>query len=259
MKWPESVTIIRHGESAYNALKALKNADPLYAEFKRAHSRRAKDPELARALVDKLLEVGTFILGVSDRDTPLTERGQQQAEVTGAKLKDRIRLPDVILVSPYKRTHQTLGHMAVGWPELGDVKQIEDERLREQEHGIATIYSDWRIFEILHPEQEKLRRQNGAYWYRYPQGESVPDVRERLRSLNNKITRDYAGLDVMMISHHLTKLGYRANMEELDEHGFIDLNKNNKPINCGVTIYKGYPDLGKDGKLILDIYNEKFY
>ncbi len=32
-----------------------------------------------------------------------------------------------------------------------------------------------------------------------------------------------------------------------------------KPINCGVTVYEGHPELGSDGKLVLKEYNEKLY
>ena len=34
------------------------------------------------------------------------------------------------------------------------VKIIEDERIREQEHGLSSIYNDWRVFFTLHPEQK---------------------------------------------------------------------------------------------------------
>lgn len=259
MKWPDTVTVVRHGESAYNALKVRKEADPLYKEFKSAYNRRKRDPETAKGLAQQLMDDGRFLLGVGDHETPLTERGEQQAEITGGRLSEIIDLPDVIFVSPYLRTHQTLARMAMGWPELGDVKTVEEERIREQEHGISSLYHDWRIFNIMHPEQDAFRDSQGPYWYRYPQGENVPDVRERHRSMLGTFTRDYVGQNVLMVGHHLSILSLRANLERLDATGFRDLDENHKPVNCGATVYRGNPDIGQNGRLELDIYNRQLY
>jgi broad specificity phosphatase PhoE len=259
MKWPNTLTVVRHGQSAYNQLKGLKADDPLYAEFKAAHNRRRKDPETARRLAQQLIDDGRFILGSGDHDTELTEVGKQQAETTGSRLSELITLPDVILVSPYLRTHQTLGCLAVGWPELRDVKTVEEERLHEQDHGLSILYNDWRIFEIMHPEQEALRHLQGPYWYRYPQGENIPDVRERHRSLQVTLTREYSDQSVLMIGHHLSILALRTNLERLDAAGFQDLDDHQKPVNCGVTVYRGNPTVGQDGHLELDIYNKQLY
>lgn len=259
MKWPNTLTVVRHGESAYNVLKDLKNQDPDYVEFKKAYYRRKKDPERARELASKLVDSGAFILGVGEHDTAMTENGHLQAEVTGKRLSAEVELPDVIIVSPYDRTVNTLGHMAVGWPELIKVKRVEDDRLREQEHGLSGLYNDWRVFQVLHPEQDALRSIQGPYWYRYPQGENVPDIRERARSMVTTISRDYNEQNVMVITHHLWILALRANLERLDVPGYTDLDTNHKSINCGVTIYRGDPSQGSDGKLILDTYNEQLY
>ncbi len=157
MKWPNRLTVIRHEESAYNIQKELKNKDPEYVEFKKAYNNRKKDPERARELALKLVESGAYILGVGEHDTATTDTGEAQAITTGQRLREKLEVPDVVLVSPYDRTIITLGHMSISWPELKDAKVVEDERLREQEHGLAVLYNDWRIFNILHPEQEALR------------------------------------------------------------------------------------------------------
>ncbi len=259
MKWPNTLTIVRHAESAYNELKAKKEADPLYQDFKKEFNRRGKNSTRVEELARELMRIGSFALGTGDHDTEITTLGAGQAEITGMRLPELIPKPDVILVSPYGRTWKTLGHMTIGWPELADVKQVEEVRLREQEHGLSLLYSDWRIFETLHPEQAALRKIQGSYWYRFPQGENVPDVQERLRSLTNTLTRDYYEQNVLMIAHHLTILGLRANLERFGADEFMRLDEQEKPINCGATIYRGDPDLGQNGKLILDIYNKKLY
>lgn len=259
MKWPNTVTVVRHGQSEYNELKGLKEKDPLYSDFKKAYNRRERDPETARMLAKQLLEDGKLLLDTGDHDTELTELGERQAESTGSRLGEIIDLPDVIFVSPYSRTHQTLAKMAIGWRELSDVETVEEERIREQEHGLTLLYNDWRIYNLMHPEQETLRDMQGSYWYRYPQGENVPDVRERHRSMLGTFTRDYQEQNVLMVGHHLSILSLRANLERLDAEGFKDLDDNHKPVNCGVTVYRGNPDIGQAGRLELDIYNRQLH
>ncbi len=255
MKWPNTLTVVRHAESAYNVLKAQKEQSAEYGEFRRAYERRETEPGHARELALQLIADGGFALEVGDHDTGLTPAGERQALHTGARLSELIPLPDVVLLSPYLRAHRTLHQMTVGWPPLADVRTVEEERLREQEFGLALLYNDWRVFQILHPEQEALRRIQGPYWYRHPQGENVPDVRERIRSVLGTITRDYHDLHVLVITHHLAIIALRANLERLNAEQFDELDHRQKPRNCGVTIYRGHPELGRDGRLILDVYN----
>jgi len=231
MKWPESLTLIRHGESEYNKNKIEnKLFDPCQLEY-------------------------------SDETTPLTDEGKRQANVVGEKLKEIIKIPDVVIISPYLRTRETFDNLMLGWPELKNIVQFEDERIREQDHGLKLIYCNKDEFFKAFPEQEKLHKKTGEYYYRWPQGENVPDVRERLRSWVSTIVRDFHDQNVLVVTHHLTILGMRANLERLDADEFLRIDKEEKPINCGVTIYKGNPKLGKDGqgKLELVAYNSKLY
>lgn len=256
MKWPQSVTLIRHDESAYNAHKASRAENPNYQKFRKLFDSNPEDPEctkLARTLAN------AYAITVGDHNTPLAPGAGFQAEKMADNLKNTIPLPDIIFVSPYERTLHTLQHMFKTWPELRKIKTVEEGRIREQEHGLLNLYGDWRIYQALYPEQRKLHQLEGRYYYRFPQGESVEDVRERTRSWFNTLVRDFSGKNVLAITHHLTILAVRANMERLDAQQFLDLDTNNTPINAGVTIYRGHPELGKDGKLILDNYNLKMY
>jgi len=96
------------------------------------------------------------------------------------------------------------------------------------------------------------------YRYRYPQGENVPDVRDRNTLMTATIARDYAGKNVMLVCHHLYILAQRTNHERLDEEEFLRLDAKEKPVNCGVTVYRGHPKLGQDGRLVLEFYNKQF-
>ena len=259
MKWPKRLTLIRHGESEYNALKILKNQDPTYLEFRHAYENKSEDFERARLLAEAIYKNGQLILQKSDQETPLTKAGSEQALATGKKLSRTIEVPNIIFVSPYLRTYQTLHFLTKGWPELSRAKVVEEERIREQEHGLLLLFNDWRLFEIFYPEQEQLREQQGSYWYRYPQGENVPDVRERLRSWLSALTRDFKEKEILVITHHLSILALRANLERMNAKNFTQLDEEEKPINCGVTCYLGKENLETDGRLLLESYNQRLY
>lgn len=256
MKWPSSLMLIRHDTSAYNVLKDAKRNDGMYAEFLAAWERDPESEETVALAKDVRKK---FALGVGDSDTPLADAEGRQARATGERLAAEFELPDVVYVSPYMRTLETLRHLAAGWPGLDKVRTFRDERIREQEHGLALIYNDWRVFNALHPEQRLLRKLEGAYWYRFPQGENVPDVRLRNRSWFDTIIRDWKGMRVLAVTHHLNILATRATLERLDADEFLRLDKEDAPINCGVTLYKGHPDKGADGKLLLEFYNRKYH
>lgn len=107
--------------------------------------------------------------------------------------------------------------------------------------------------------QGLLQKQEGEYVYRFLNGESKADVRDRVRSFLTTLIRENAEQHVFVVSHHLTLLCIRANLERWDQEKFEEVDKNDKPINCGITIYRGDPKLGKDGNLVLDTYNKKVY
>lgn len=264
MKWPDELTIVRHGKSKYNALKTKKKKDSFYQKFKiqyeKIHDWEAPLPpeliEMAREVARK------FSLGISDFHTPMTEVGREQALMTGSILGEMISLPDVIFVSPFMRTAETLEYIIQGWPELASVKTFSEERIREKSPGFAALYNDWRVFNILYPEQKRYRDlflDLADYWYAYPNGENVHHARELIRSWVSTLIREFSGKKVLAISHHLTILATRAHLERLSPEQFIQLDRDEKPINCGVTVYRGDPTQGEDGRLVLSSYNKKLY
>lgn len=257
MKWPIRFTLIRHDTSAYNLLAPAKQADRDYQLFL---AEWEKNPESSLTREHAMHVWRKYRLAVGDAKTPLADPDGRQAYETGVGLaKQRDTLPDVVFVSPYDRTLATYEHLCRGWPGLSSVKMVKEDRIREQEHGLATIYNDWRVFQALNPEQRMLRAHDGPYWYRYPQGESVPDVRDRNRSFLDTLIRDYHGTDVLVVTHHLNILATMANLQRWDADEFIRFDETQKPINCGVTVFNGDPNYGSDGKLFLGVYNEKLY
>ncbi len=256
MKWPEYLMFLRHDTSEFNAMKKTKEASELYKSFVSAYEKNSSSDE-ARTLANAVFE--KFCLKDGDAQTKLADAEGKQAYRTGLALSKKSEKPDIIFVSPYLRTKETLRHLTRGWRDLEGVRVIEDERLREQDHGLAGLYNDWRIFYVLHPEQKLLYEKEGQYYYRYTNGESVPDVRERNRSWIATLIRDFSEKKVLVVSHHLALLSLRANLERLDAKEFIRLDQEEKPINCGVTLYRGNPDKGVNGKFELVFYNQKYY
>ena len=256
MKWPSYLMLIRHDTSEYNVLKSKKSVDHHYLLFQKLFETRPTDPETVKLAQSLWRE---YALNCNDTDTPLVDFEGLKARATGEALKGKFEPPDIIFVSPYKRAMETLVCMTKGWPALARVRTYKEERIREQEHGLANLYNDWQIFQTLHPKQRLLYNLMGPYWYQYPQGESVPMVRQRSLLMMNTVIRDFAGKKVLLVCHHLNILAFRANLERLDAEEFVRLDKEEKPINCGVTLYRGQPELGQDGRLVLEFYNKKYY
>lgn len=259
MKWPETLALVRHDISAFNDTKLAKEADPVFRAFKRSFS---EDPTSERSIKLAKYIQRRYTLGLGDHETPLKpipKNEVSRSEIMAAKLKTTMPLPDAIFVSPYLRTKQTLDRMKLGWPQLDDVHTIEEYRIMEQDHGLAQLYGDWRAFEVLNPQQRILYNLLGEYWYRYPQGENVPDVRERLRSWVTTLTREFQGMVVLAVLHHLSILALRANLERWSDRDFIQADKYDKPENASVTVYRGDPRRGKNGRLFLEAYNLQLF
>jgi broad specificity phosphatase PhoE len=256
MKWPTQLTFVRHAESEYNVLRAKKEQDPLYQTFLAEYNSQ-HNPDYVKGLAREVER--KFSLQCSDRDTKITANGKRMAYLTGQALPEEINLPDVVFVSPYLRAVHTYEQLCWAWPQLKQIKFYFDERLRELDHGLSLLYNDWRVFFTFHPEQRRLRELLGEYDYRYPNGENVPDVRMRVRDWRSTVIREFHDRNVLVISHHITLLSFRADQERLSPQEYKRLDKEEKPINCGVTIYDGIPDKGRQGRLALSCYNRRLY
>jgi hypothetical protein len=103
----ESLTLVRHAPSAYNADKELRKSDPLYDEFKRSFNREYYG---TGQLTDRTIELAqqirdAHIPQTGDHNTPLAPGGYEQAMQVGSRLYEKIKgEPHVIYVSPYERS-----------------------------------------------------------------------------------------------------------------------------------------------------------
>lgn len=249
----------------YNDGKETLDADPDNIEFRTLFDREldtSLDP-----LSPKIIELAQILhkrypATTGDFNTPIAPKAGDQAAEMAGNLKDLIRIPQVIYVSPYDRTLATLEAMKDGWPQLGDVKRvIKEEKVREQEHGDVLGYPDWRVYLALHPDQLMTRRLQGKYWYRYPGGESNADGRLRVEQFTDRTKARHTGESVLVVSHHKTILYARANHEEWDAEAFLKMDTRKKrPANASVTIFRATDDESHDGlKLDEEDYNKILY
>jgi broad specificity phosphatase PhoE len=256
MKWPRKLTLIRHAESKYNILKKQKEGSELYTAYLAAYAVDFQSPQ-ALELAKEVRAM--FRLPSGDWNTGVTPDGLEQAYQTGLGLKEINEVPDVVFISPYHRTQQTWQQMVKAFPALADpkIKVFQEERLREQEHGLGLIYNDKKVFFTHYPDQKELYALEGSYRYRWPQGESVPDVRDRVGLWVRTIIREFSGCSVWVISHHLTILSVMASLERWDADEFMRVDREEKPINCGVSVYESDPKQGRNGRLVRAAYNQR--
>jgi broad specificity phosphatase PhoE len=228
-KWPHTLWIARHGQSAGNV---------------------ARDAAEAAGL--PLIDVA-----VRDVDTPLSSLGEEQARALGrwfARLPSEQR-PSVVLASPYERAQRTaeliLKHADI---RADDADLIVDERLREKEFGILDRLTRHGI-QQKYPELHEQRTHVGKFYFRPPGGESWCDVILRLRNMIETITREYRRERVLVVSHQVVVNCFRYLLERLDEQQILDIDRAGDVPNCAVTSYEFDPMRGKNGKLVLRLTN----
>jgi broad specificity phosphatase PhoE len=219
-RWPKTLWIVRHGESAGNV---------------------ARDAAHAAGLAD-------IDIQARDVDVPLSPLGYQQSEALGRWFADLApdARPDVVLSSPYLRARETvqaIRDVAGLSPSCSNV--VIDERLREKEFGILDRLTRLGI-EQKHPDQAAARSLVGKFYFRPPAGESWCDVILRLRSVLDTISIHYGGKRVLIVAHQVVVLCMRYLLEQLDERTILAIDAEGDVANCAVTEY-GF--VARDGEL----------
>jgi broad specificity phosphatase PhoE len=162
---PETIYLIRHGESIANLDRDVHNTMP-------------------------------------DWKVPLTKKGAAQAVIAGSNLHGELkgyidhhlsydRVAELTLrrcrplirfyTSPYIRTKQTCDQISLYFP---NCEIREDPRIREQDWG---NYMSQEINEKIDRERESY----GTFFYRMPNGESGADVFDRVSTFLDTLYRDF--------------------------------------------------------------------
>ncbi|MEO6528968.1 MAG: histidine phosphatase family protein [Gemmatimonadaceae bacterium] len=229
-RWPDTLWIVRHGESAGNVAR------------------------------DAAYDAGLAIIDIAERDVdvPLSRLGEQQATALGewfAALPVHDR-PNVLLVSPYLRACRTAALVEQAGGVQPGVVQLIDERLREKEFGVLDRLTKLGI-EQRFPDQAALRSRLGKFYFRPPGGESWCDVILRLRSVLDTISLHHSqpGTRVLIVAHQVIVLCLRYLIESLTEAEILAIDKAAEVANCGVTEFTLDRDAAPGGLLRLATYN----
>lgn len=228
-KWPQSLAIVRHGQSAGNVARDLAEAKDL-------------------PIID---------IELRDIDVPLSELGHRQAAAVGSWYAEQPKneRPEIILSSPYLRALETAAHIQKALRAKGDrVEIVFDERLREREFGILDRLTKRGITERF-PFEAELRGRLGKFYYRPPGGESWTDVILRLRSVLDSLARDYADRRVLIVCHSVVILCLRYLFEAMTEQEVLRIEREFDIANCSVTTYRFEKAEGTAGHPILTTFN----
>jgi len=224
-KWPKRLVIIRHGQSEQNACLDLYQDD-----------------------LDTLLAMAA----VRDCDIKLTDFGKWQAEQTGKYLANTDEF-DICFSSPYHRAVSTAELIAKELPYK--LKIYKDNWLREKEFGRLHGLNGKMVREKF-PLEYEIRNRDGRYWYRFPGGENYCDVEMRVHCFLEKLSRDYAGRSVLVVTHQVPYKLFRAMFQHLDEEGVLKL----EPVhNCGVQEYLLDRTKSLGGRMKLKTFNYAAY
>ncbi len=227
-RWPATLWLVRHGESAGN---------------------------VARDAAD-LAGLQRIDIAGRDVDVPLSPRGERQADALGRWFARGLEdgRPEVILASPYARAMDTARRFREAGGAPADLPVCVDERLREKEFGVLDGLTTAGIRATM-PEQAEFRRLLGKFYHRPPGGESWCDVILRLRSLMDTVSLHHGGQRVMIVAHQVVVLCMRYVLETMTEDGILAIDRAGDVANCAVTEYRFDPAIGQHGGLSLARYN----
>ena len=228
-KWPDTLWIVRHGQSAGNVAR-----------------------EVAEAAASPLIDIAT-----RDMDTPLSALGERQANALGRWFGQmpRDRQPNVVLCSPYVRAVETTQLvLEAAQIESGAQRIRRDERLREKEFGVLDRLTKVGI-RHKYPELAEQRAHVGKFYFRPPGGESWCDVLLRLRSVLDTMTREYRRERVLIVAHQVIVNCLRYLLERMDEEEIMAIDRGADVANCSVTSYEFDPRAGRAGKLMPRLVN----
>ncbi|MHB8443351.1 MAG: histidine phosphatase family protein [Patescibacteria group bacterium] len=191
MAMPNELVLVRHGHSEGNLVTAQSKVgnDSLYtSEFREKPVHRWR----------------------------LTKEGQDQAKITGKWIIDNIGKDfDRYYVSPYARTCETAGLLG-----LPDAEWRIDQRLRERDWGdIGSLPRS--EFRTMFPQNALIKKIDGLYW-RPPGGESIADVRLRVRDFFDTLHRECEGKRVIVVTHGEFMWATRAEVEYMTDIKWIE-------------------------------------
>lgn len=208
IKSPNTLRLVRHGESTANVARHKAEAESLLTiEF----------PE-------------------READVPLSPFGVEQSIALGKYFLTEKEKPSIIFCSPFTRTTETARLIAEN-AELQNVRIYHDERIRERELGIFDRLTSRGVME-KYPEEYAKRKHLGKFYYRPAGGESWADVAFRIRSFWRDLREEFSGEDVLITTHEAVINIFRYVLERMTEAQILEIDGACDIANCAVTTYR---------------------
>lgn len=214
---------------------------------------------------------------IPDNAMPLTKLGWEQARAAGKHLKNHV-LKDAetvhFVVSPYVRTVETFHGIVSAWCDPAEFSHIgdrevrlkawysrllelgltwhEDPRIREQDFG---NYQDSEA--IKHAKRE--RHHFGAFYYRFPYGESASDVFDRISTFLDSLWRSFdlnKSRNYVIVTHGIS---IRVLLARYFRYTIDQFNLLANPRNCEMVVLRhdGEGRLQLDGRHELDLEEDR--
>jgi len=148
------------------------------------------------------------------RDSPLTEKGREQARVLAEKLKDK--KIDMLIASPQIRAIDTM-KIAMSLNKYAKDKEIKtDERIKERSYG---DFQGKGKLEIHLEDPERLKKIRRSFATKPPNGESVEMVCKRIADFCDGIVKlmKEKKINVAVSCHGNSIRGFRRYFEQLSD------------------------------------------
>lgn len=158
-------------------------------------------------------------------DTPLSQRGLQQGQLLAEALKN---IPvDLCISSPLQRSYQTCKFCA----DLHQLPVATDVRLTEINHGL------WEG--VLATDIAKQYPEEFALWHTQPNlvqmpgagGETLEDVRRRVREAFDEYAQKYDGKTMLVAAHDAVNKAIICDLLGLGMEHFWQIKQDNTCIN----------------------------
>jgi broad specificity phosphatase PhoE len=186
------------------------------------------------------------VQGIADWDVPLTALGDRQSAAAGRLIRARFGVFDYVYHSGYKRTADTARGMLDAYTaeERATMKVRPHAFVRERDAGYTYDMTTAEA-EAAFPWLQEYWDTHGPWFARPPGGESLADVGQRVYLFLNMLFRDRAGQRVLVATHGGTLRALRSLLERWPVEEIPSFLKDCKTPNCGVTVYRVNPAVGR--------------
>lgn len=210
----ETLVLVRHGESEYNAARA---GNPYFL------TEEAVRP----------------VKGIPDHKIALTAKGRMQATITGQWLIETFGMFDVVYHSNYLRTIETAANIVSLYSKQMQamIRVRGDSRLRERQPGYSFHMTKAEVDRHF-PYFEEYLRTTGYFYAIPPGGESQAQVCDRVFLSIGRWFQYYAGQHMFVSGHAGTIRDIRYCLEKWTPDQYEQSVTERPGHNCGVWVYK---------------------